>query len=209
MFNNINYINYVEENMFKLDNLSYAMDALAPFMSAETLEYHYGKHHLAYVNNLNTLLENHPLKGQSLEEIVKQSYNKEDLAGIFNNSAQHYNHIEFWNSMKKNSNAKLPAKLKTMIDANFGSYEKFAEDFIKAGTTIFGSGWVWLAQNGDKLEILKCPNAVNPVALNKKTILGCDVWEHTYYIDYRNKRADFLKAWLENLINWEYVEAKL
>jgi Fe-Mn family superoxide dismutase len=193
---------------FKLEALPYSMDALAPHMSAETLEYHYGKHHLAYVNNLNGLLENHELKGKSLEEIIKTSYNKAEMSGIFNNAAQHYNHIEFWQSMKKNSSPKIPSKVSEAINKSFGSFDAFKEEIIKKGTTIFGSGWVWLAESSGKLEIIQCPNAVNPVALGKKTILGCDVWEHSYYIDYRNKRADFLKAWFENLINWEYVESK-
>ncbi len=194
---------------FKLDELPYAVDSLSPFMSDETLEFHHHKHHQTYITNLNNLLENHPLKNKSLEEIIKESYDKKDLAGIFNNAAQHYNHIEFWNSMKKNSNPLIPSKVKNAIEKDFGSFDAFKEEFIKKGTTIFGSGWVWLAKSNDKLEILQCSNAINPVALNKKTILGCDVWEHSYYIDYRNKRADFLKAWFENLINWEYVESKL
>jgi Fe-Mn family superoxide dismutase len=195
---------------FKLDNLPYSMDALAPFMSSETLEYHYGKHHLAYVNNLNALLENHELKNSSLEDIIKKSYNNADMVGIFNNAAQHYNHIEFWNSMKKNSNPSMPAKVKMALEASFGSVDKFKEDFLKAGMQVFGSGWLWLAKDiNGKLEILKTPNGVNPLALGKHTVLGVDVWEHSYYIDYRNRRADYLKAWYENLINWEYVESKI
>lgn len=194
---------------FKLDDLPYSMDALSPFMSAETLEYHHGKHHLAYVTNLNNLLQGHELFGKSLEEIVKLSHNNQQMTAIFNNAAQHYNHIEFWNSMKKNTNPSIPSKVKSQIDASFGSFDSFKEEFIKKGTTIFGSGWVWLCKDNDKLEIIQCANAINPLALGKKTILGCDVWEHSYYIDYRNKRADFLKAWFENLINWEWVESKL
>ncbi|MDR2008667.1 MAG: superoxide dismutase [Alphaproteobacteria bacterium] len=191
---------------FELNKLNYALDALAPFMSQETLEYHYGKHHQTYVNNLNNLLENNALKGKSLEEIVKESYGKD--APIFNNAAQHYNHIEFWNSMTSKG-GKLTPKIEKVLTESFGSVDKFKEQIIAAGLGVFGSGWVWLAQNGDKLEIIKCPNAENPLIAGKTPILGCDVWEHSYYIDYRNRRADFLKAWFENLINWEYVESRL
>ncbi len=192
---------------FELNKLNYAIDALAPHMSAETLEYHHGKHHQTYVTNLNNLLENHELKGKRLEEIVKASYNKEDP--IFNNAAQHFNHIEFWNSMKPNGVGKLPSSVVSALSNSFGSVEKFKEQIIKEGLGVFGSGWVWLAKSGDKLEIMKCPNAENPLVHGKTPILGCDVWEHSYYIDYRNKRADFLNIWFDKLINWEYVEAKL
>jgi Fe-Mn family superoxide dismutase len=195
---------------FKLDNLPFALDALNPFMSSETLEYHYGKHHQAYVTNLNNLLENSPLKGETLENIIKATYDKKDSAPIFNNAAQHFNHIEFWNSLKKNSDSKIPEAVNTAIVKDFGSFDAFKEQMLKMGAGIFGSGWLWLAKdNNDKLEILQSPNGVNPLALGKKTILGCDVWEHSYYIDYRNKRPDYLKAWFENLINWEYVEHKI
>ncbi len=193
--------------LFKLDDLKYSLDALAPYMSRETLEYHYAKHHQAYVNNLNTLLENNPLKGSSLKEIIKKSYNKE--AGIFNNASQHYNHIEFWNSMKNNSNPKIPPVVSKAINSNFNSMDEFKDKIIKAGLGVFGSGWVWLALHEGKLEIMQTQGGVNPLVFDKTPILGCDVWEHTYYIDYRNRRADFLKAWFENLINWEYVEEKL
>jgi Fe-Mn family superoxide dismutase len=192
---------------FELNKLNYTLDALAPHMSAETLEYHYGKHHQTYVSNLNNFLKGHALEGKSLEEIVKVSYNKE--APIFNNAAQHYNHIEFWNSMKPNGGGKLPSAVEKALISNFGSVEKFKEQIIANGLGVFGSGWVWLAKDGDKLEIMKCPNAENPLIHGKTPILGCDVWEHSYYIDYRNKRADFLNAWFDKLINWEYVESKM
>ena len=192
---------------FELNKLNYTLDALAPHMSAETLEYHYGKHHQTYVSNLNNFLKGHALEGKSLEEIVKVSYNKEVL--IFNNAAQHYNHIEFWNSMKPNGGGKLPSAVEKALISNFGSVEKFKEQIIANGLGVFGSGWVWLAKDGDKLEIMKCPNAENPLIHGKTPILGCDVWEHSYYIDYRNKRADFLNAWFDQLINWEYVESKM
>ncbi|MCL2567260.1 MAG: superoxide dismutase [Alphaproteobacteria bacterium] len=191
---------------FELNKLNYALSALSPHMSQETLEYHYGKHHQTYVNNLNNLLENHALKGKSLIEIVKESYGKD--AAIFNNAGQHYNHIEFWNSMTPKG-GKITPKMEKILNENFGSTDKFKEQMIAAGLGVFGSGWVWLAQNGSKLEIIKCPNAENPLVHGKTPILGCDVWEHSYYIDYRNRRADFLKAWFENLINWEYVESKI
>ncbi|MDR0484617.1 MAG: superoxide dismutase [Alphaproteobacteria bacterium] len=191
---------------FELNKLNYAIDGLAPFMSQETLEYHYGKHHQTYITNLNKLLENSDLKEKSLIEIIKASHNVD--AAIFNNAAQHYNHIEFWNSMMPNG-GKITPTIEKVLTESFGSVEKFKEQIINAGLGVFGSGWVWLAKDGNKLEIIKCPNAENPLVHGKTPILGCDVWEHSYYIDYRNKRADFLKAWFENLINWEYVETKL
>lgn len=195
---------------FTLNSLPYNVGALSPFMSAETLEYHYGKHHQAYVTNLNNLLQNSSLLGKSLEEIITATYNDTANAGIFNNAAQHYNHIEFWNSMKNNPNAKIPEKVNNAIVASFGDFNKFKEDFLAAGMQVFGSGWLWLAKNNaGNLEIVKTANGVNPVALGMQTVLGVDVWEHSYYIDYRNKRADYLKAWFENLINWEYVESKV
>jgi Fe-Mn family superoxide dismutase len=196
---------------FKLENLPYKMDALAPFMSQETLEFHYGKHHQAYVDNLNKLLSTSSLKDcSSLEEIIVKSKKDASLMGIFNNAAQDYNHNEFWKSMKKNSSDSMPSIVKQKLVEAFGSVDAFKAEIVQKGTEVFGSGWVWLQVNKDnKLEIAKFSNADNPLANGNKEILGCDVWEHSYYIDYRNKRADYLKSWIENLINWEYVEEKM
>ncbi|MBC2884706.1 superoxide dismutase [Ochrobactrum sp. CM-21-5] len=190
---------------FELPALPYDYEALAPFMSRETLEYHHDKHHQAYVTNGNKLLEGSGLEGKSLEEIVKESYGKNQ--GLFNNAGQHYNHIHFWKWMKKGGGGKkLPGKLEKAIESDLGGYEKFREDFIAAGAGQFGSGWAWLSVKNGKLEISKTPNGENPLVHGATPILGVDVWEHSYYIDYRNARPKYLEAFVDSLINWEYVE---
>ena len=190
---------------FELPELTYAYDSLAPYMSAETLEFHHDKHHKAYVDNGNKLLAGSGLEGKSLEDVVRGSFGKN--AGLFNNSGQHYNHIHFWNWMKPNGGGDaLPASLEKAISADIGSFDEFRGKFIEAGTTQFGSGWCWLAVKSGKLEIMKTPNGENPLVHGATPILGCDVWEHSYYIDYRNRRPDYLAAFVDHLINWEYVE---
>lgn len=189
---------------FELPPLPYAYDALQPFMSQETLEFHHDKHHQAYVTNGNKLLEGSGLEGKSLEDIVKQSYSKN--AGLFNNAGQHYNHIHFWKWMKPGGGGtKIPGALSKAIDSDLGGYDKFKADFVQAGTTQFGSGWSWLGVRDGKLEITKTPNGENPLVHGGSPILGCDVWEHSYYIDYRNRRPDYLNAFVDSLINWDYV----
>jgi len=189
---------------FTLPDLPYAYDSLAPYMSRETLEYHHDKHHKAYVDNGNKLLEGSGLEGKSIEEIVKGAFGKN--AGLFNNSGQHYNHMHFWKWMKPSGGGdKIPGALKAKIDSDLGGVAKAKEDFIQAGVTQFGSGWAWLAVKDGKLVVAKTPNGESPLVQGSKPILGCDVWEHSYYIDYRNRRPDYLKAFWENLINWDYV----
>lgn len=188
---------------FTLPELPYAYDALQPYMSKETLEYHHDKHHKAYVDNGNKLLEGSGLEGKSLEEIVKESFGKN--AGLFNNAGQHYNHLHFWNWLKPNGGGSIPGELEKKIIEDLGSVEKAKEDFIQAGVGQFGSGWAWLAVQNGKIVVLKTPNGENPLVLGATPILGVDVWEHSYYIDYRNRRPDYLKAFVENLVNWEYV----
>ncbi len=167
-------------------------------------EFHHDKHHQAYVTNGNNLLKDSGLEGLSLEEIVKQSYGKN--AGLFNNAGQHYNHIHFWNWMKKDGGGnKLPGKLQAAIDSDLGGYDKFKADFVAAGTTQFGSGWAWLSVKDGKLEISKTPNGESPLIHGASPILGVDVWEHSYYIDYRNARPKYLEAFVDSLINWDYV----
>ncbi len=193
---------------FTLPELPYAKDALAPYMSAETLDYHHDKHHQAYVTKGNELLQGSGLENKSLDEIVKESYGKPNLQGLFNNAAQHWNHNHFWKWMKPNGGGgKVPGALEAKIKEDIGSTEDFNKKFTEGGVGQFGSGWVWLAQcpKSGKLEIMKTPNGENPLAHGKIALLGCDVWEHSYYIDYRNKRPDYLKAWLDNLVNWDYV----
>lgn len=188
---------------FTLPELPYAYDALAPYMSRETLEYHHDKHHLAYVNNGNNLLKGTEFEGKSLEEIVKGSFGKN--APLFNNAGQHYNHLHFWNWMKPNGGGAIPGEIEKKIIEDIGSVEKFKEDFIAAGVGQFGSGWAWLALKDGKLVVLKSANGENPLVVGATPILGVDVWEHSYYIDYRNRRPDYLKAFVDHLVNWDYV----
>jgi len=187
-----------------LPDLPYAYDALQPYMSRETLEYHHDKHHNAYVTTGNTLLKGTDLENKSIEEIVVASFGKNQA--LFNNAGQHYNHLHFWQWMKPNGGGAAPQKIAAKINEDIGSFDKFKEDFIQAGVTQFGSGWAWLVVQNGKLAVTKTANGENPLVHGAKPILGVDVWEHSYYIDYRNRRADYLKAFVENLVNWEYVE---
>ena len=194
---------------FELPSLPYANDALAPYMSSETLDFHHGKHHQTYVTNLNNLLKDHELQSSSLEDIVVKTSKDASMAGIFNNAGQHWNHILFCQCMKPNGGGSIPSELEGRLNSDFGSVEQFKEAFIQAGITQFGSGWAWLAIDNGKLVVTKSPNASNPLVDGMKPILGCDVWEHSYYIDYRNKRPDYLKAFLDSLVNWEFVASQL
>jgi Fe-Mn family superoxide dismutase len=194
---------------FELPSLPYTSDALAPYMSSETLDFHHGKHHQTYVTNLNNLLKDSDMQDASLEDIVIKSSKDASMAGIFNNAGQHWNHILFWQCMKPNGGGAMPSELENRISSDFGSVDQFKEAFVQAGTTQFGSGWAWLAIDNGKLVVTKSANASNPLVEGLKPILGCDVWEHSYYIDYRNKRPDYLKAFLDNLVNWEFVSSQL
>jgi Fe-Mn family superoxide dismutase len=189
---------------FSLPELPYPYDALAPYMSRETLEYHHDKHHQAYVTNGNNLLKGTEWEGKSVEEVVKGSFGKNQ--GLFNNAGQHYNHIHFWKWMKPGGGGdKIPGNLEKKITSDLGSVAKMKEDFIQAGVTQFGSGWCWLAVKDGKIVVTKTPNGVSPLVQGAQPILGCDVWEHSYYIDYRNRRPDYLKAFVDHLVNWEHV----
>ncbi len=187
---------------FELPDLPYAHDALGPFMSAETLEFHHDKHHQAYVTNGNNILAETDLKNETLENIVIKSHGNN--AGLFNNAAQHYNHLHFWKMMTPGG-SKVPSKLESKINEDLGGMDKFRADFINAGVTQFGSGWCWLELKDGKLNVSKTPNGENPLVNGATPLLGCDVWEHSYYIDYRNARPKYLEAWFDNLVNWEYV----
>jgi Fe-Mn family superoxide dismutase len=179
-------------------------------MSKETLEYHHDKHHQAYVTNGNNAIKGTEFEGKSLEEIVKNSYGKSAFVGVFNNAGQHYNHLHFWQWMKPNGGGdKLPGRLEKRIAEDLGGLEKFKAAFAAAGAGQFGSGWAWLQVKNGKLEVTKTPNGENPLIHGATPILGCDVWEHSYYIDYRNRRPDYLKAFLDHLVNWEYVDELL
>lgn len=197
---------------FTLPPLPYATSALAgQGMCQETLELHHGKHHQAYVTALNGFVEkNAALQGKSLDEIVVMSYGKADLAGVFNNAGQIWNHNLFWPCMAPNAGG-MPGALQSKIAGDFGSVDAFKDAFKTAGTTQFGSGWAWLVVGKDgKLACVKTPNGSNPVAEGTGTpILGCDVWEHSYYLDFRNRRPDYLTNFLEKLVNWEFVGSLL
>ena len=195
--------------MVDLPPLPYAQNALEPHISARTLEFHHGKHHAAYVTNTNNLIKDTPLANAPLEEIIKSAAGDAAKAGLFNNSAQVWNHTFFWNGMKPNGGGRPSGALAQKIDASFGSFDKFCEEFKQAGVTQFGSGWAWLIQDGDKLAVTKTPNADLPMAHGKKALLTCDVWEHAYYLDYQNRRPDFLQTFLEKLVNWDFVQKNL
>lgn len=194
---------------FELPPLPYAKDALEPHISARTLEFHYGKHHQAYVTNLNNLVKDTDLAGKSLEEVILASAKDSSKQGIFNNAAQVWNHTFYWHSMKPNGGGKPTGAIAKKIDEDFGSYEKFAEEFKNAGVTQFGSGWAWLVLENGKLKITKTPNADLPMAHGQKALLTADVWEHAYYLDYQNRRPDYLGVFLEKLVNWDFVNQNL
>ena len=185
-----------------LPALPYAMDALAPTLSQETLEYHYGKHHQAYVTNLNNLIPGTEFESMSLEDIVMKS-----SGGIFNNAAQVWNHTFYWNCLSPNGGGAPGGALAAAIDAKFGSFDEFKKQFNQAGATNFGSGWTWLVKNADgSLEIFNTSNAGTPMTSGKQALLTLDVWEHAYYIDYRNLRPKYLET-MWNIVNWDFVAA--
>ena len=188
----------------ELPDLPYSKDALQPYMSAETLELHHDKHHQAYVTNGNKFIEEQNLSESSINEIVINSY-KNNNAPVFNNVSQHINHIHFWEIMSNNPEGKIPGELESKITNDFGSVDQMKNDFINAGITQFGSGWCWLVLNNGKLEVTKTHNAENPIVHGHIPLLGCDVWEHSYYVDFKNRRPDYLKSFIDNLVNWEKV----
>jgi superoxide dismutase, Fe-Mn family len=194
---------------FELPPLPYDKTALEPHMSAKTLEFHHGKHHQAYVTNLNNLVKDTPMASQSLEEIIKATAKDESKAGIFNNAAQVWNHTFFWNCMKPNGGGQPSGAVAEKINQAFGGYDKFKEQFKQAAVTQFGSGWAWLVVDGGQLKVTKTPNAVNPMAQGQKALLTVDVWEHAYYLDYQNRRPDFVETFLNSLVNWDYINKNL
>lgn len=185
--------------------LPYATDALSPYISAETLETHHGRHVATYIDNLNKLIEDTPYANASLIEIIKESANKPEDKKIFNNAAQVYNHDFFFHGMCPKCDTKIPQE----IIENFGSAENFIQQFKESATALFGSGYTWLVRDGDSLKIINTQNADTPIAHNMKPVLTLDVWEHSYYLDYKNKRADFVDNFLNNLVNWDFVAENL
>ncbi|KAI3892034.1 hypothetical protein MKX03_030868 [Papaver bracteatum] len=211
---------------FELKPPPYPLNALEPHMSKETLEYHWGKHHRTYVDNLNKQIIGTELDGLPLEDVVRITYNKGDPLPAFNNASQIWNHDFFWGSMTPGGGGKPSGELLEMIERDFGSYENFITDFKAAASTQFGSGWAWLAykanrldvgnavnpcpsEEDEKLVVVKSPNAVNPLVWDYTPILTIDVWEHSYYIDYRNRRPDYISVFVENLVSWEAVSSRL
>jgi superoxide dismutase, Fe-Mn family len=194
---------------FTLPALPYAADALEPHMSANTFSFHHAKHHNAYVTNLNGLIEGKPLATATLEEIIHQSAGKADMAGVFNNAAQVWNHTFFWSSMKPGGGGKPTGAIAAAIDKDLGGYDEFAKQFKAAATTQFGSGWAWLVKDAGTLKITKTANADLPMAHGQTALLTLDVWEHAYYIDYQNRRPDFAQAYLDNLVNWDFANENL
>ena len=189
---------------FELPELPYAKDALAPHISSETLDYHHGKHHNAYVTKLNGIVEaDSSLAGKSLEDIIMST-----SGGTFNQAAQIWNPTFYWHSLSPNGGGEPTGAIADAIKDSFGGFADFKEQFSKAAAGHFGSGWAWLVKNGDKLEILDTHDAANPLPQNKKPILTCDVWEHAYYIDFRNARPKYIEAWW-NLVNWDHANAQL
>ena len=195
--------------MFTLPTLPYADTALAPVISANTIGFHYGKHHKTYVDNLNNLVKGTDLEGQSLEAIVAATAGKADKAGVFNNAAQVWNHTFYWNCLRANGGGAPPAKLAQMIDAGFGSFDNFKKEFAQACVTQFGSGWGWLVADGGALKVVKTANAEVPFTKGQKPLLTVDVWEHAYYLDYQNRRADYVNAVIVKLLNWQFAEENL
>lgn len=192
-----------------LPALPYEANALEPFITANTLSFHYGKHHQTYVTNLNNLIQGTELAEESLEKIIVAVANKPEKMGIFNNAAQVWNHTFYWNCMKKGGGGAPSGAIAAKITEDFGSFETFVEAFKSAGLTQFGSGWAWLVLEGGKLKITKTANADTPLAHDQKAILTVDVWEHAYYLDYQNKRADYLDVFLKSLVNWDFANANL
>jgi superoxide dismutase, Fe-Mn family len=188
---------------FTLPELPYPHDALAPFMSKETLEYHHDKHHMAYVTKGNELLKGTPWENSSLEDVVIGSFGKNPA--LFNNAAQHYNHSHFWKWMKPKGGGAMPRAFEIALVESLGSVEKAKSELVQAGVGQFGSGWAWLSVVNGKIVVGKTANGENPLVHGGKPILGVDLWEHSYYIDYRNRRPDYLTAVVENLVNWDYV----
>lgn len=192
-----------------LPKLPYQKDALEPNISSRTLDFHHGKHHNAYVTKLNKLIEKTSLAGKTLEDIIKDTVDDSDKAGIFNNAAQAWNHAFFWKSMKPDGGGLPYGDIAERISADFDSYDNFIAQFKNAGLTQFGSGWAWLVISNDKLEIMQTSNAHTPIAHGIKPLLTVDLWEHAYYLDYQNGRGDYLDAFINNLINWDFVNSNL
>ena len=189
--------------------LPYPKNALEPHISARTLEFHHGKHHKSYVDKGNDAIKGTEYENMSLEEVIKKTSGDSSKTAVFNNCAQAWNHAFYWKCLKGDGGGRPTGKIAEKIDADFGSYDKFAEEFKAAGAGQFGSGWAWLALDGDRLKVVKTLNAENPMTQGMKPLLTADVWEHAYYLDYQNRRPDYLSAFLDKLVNWDFVNENL
>lgn len=194
---------------FKLMPLPFPQDALEPHISAKTVGFHYGKHHQTYVDNLNRMVSGTMLEKHELAKIICETAGLMDKASVFNNAAQIRNHDFYWQSIKPGGGGKPGCPLNQMIDKAFGSYENFKNEFVNAALAQFGSGWVWLVQDGDKLRIVKTSNADTPLAHEQNALVTCDVWEHAYYLDYQNRRKDYTLIFLDKLVNWDFAASRL
>jgi superoxide dismutase, Fe-Mn family len=194
---------------FELPALPYEKTALEPHMSAKTLEFHHGKHHQAYVTNLNNLVKNGPLASKSLDAIIKEAAKDDTMTGVFNNAAQVWNHTFFWNSMRPRGGGAPTGDLVERMNRDFGGLDKFKELFKQAAVGQFGSGWAWLVVDRDELRVIKTSNAMTPIVQGQTPLLTCDVWEHAYYLDYQNRRPDFVHAFLDRLVNWDFAAKNL
>jgi Fe-Mn family superoxide dismutase len=194
---------------FELPELPYKEDALAPYISANTMSFHYGKHHSTYVKNLNLAVQNNKFKDMPIEKVIAETYKNDDYVGTFNNAAQAWNHSFYWKSMKPGGGGEPSGKLADRIKKDFGSFEDFKKKFSAAATGQFGSGWAWLVLEKDKLSVMKTANADTPIVQGIKPLITCDVWEHAYYLDYQNKRGDYVTAYLDHLVNWEFAASNL
>jgi superoxide dismutase, Fe-Mn family len=194
---------------FELPPLPFPKNALEPHMSEKTLEFHHGKHHKAYVDTANKLIQGSPLEGKPLEQVIRTIAKDESKATLFNNTAQIWNHNFFWQSLKPKGGGKPAGEVAQAIEKSFGSYDNFRKEFTEACVTQFGSGWGWLIRDRDRLKVIKTPNAVNPLSLGQTALLTCDVWEHAYYLDFQNRRPDFVATFLDHLVNWEHVAKQL
>ena len=190
---------------YELPPLPYAYDALEPYVSKSTLEFHHDKHHAAYVNKYNEMVQGTEFESKPIEEVIKAIAGNPDKQGMFNNGAQAWNHTFYWNSMKPNGGGTPTGDLAAKIDADFGGFDKFAEEFKSAGATQFGSGWAWLVLDNGTLKVVKTPNADNPLTKGQVPLLTMDVWEHAYYLDYQNSRPNYMDAFLKNVVNWDFA----
>ncbi len=199
----------VPARQITLPSLPYSREDLAPWISAQTLDVHYGKHHQGYVNNANNLLKDTPLAKLELKAIIQETYQNDGYTGIFNNTAQVFNHTFYWHSMTPDGGGVPEGELATLLETSFGSYQNFYDEFAHAALTQFASGWAWLVQDGTMLKIIATSNADTPLARDLNPLLTIDVWEHAYYLDYQNRRADYITAWLDHLVNWKFAADNL